>query len=214
MPSLHEQYRPRCWEDVVGQDKALRTVADLRKRGLGGRAVWISGQSGVGKTTIGKLMAAEIADDFCIEEYVARSLSPAKLDEIARRMAIRGMGKGGRVAIINESHGLSKPCIEILLDMLERIPEHSLYIFTTTVDGMESLFEEQMDSHPLLSRCNVIALARRDLAKPFAERARMIAQVEGLDGQPIEKYVRLMQTCRNNLRAALQEIENGTMIER
>lgn len=45
---LAEQYRPRAWGDVVGQDRAVAKIDNLRPRGLAGRAFWVSGQSGTG----------------------------------------------------------------------------------------------------------------------------------------------------------------------
>jgi hypothetical protein len=55
-------------------------------------------------------------------------------------------------------------------------------------------------------------LERRDLARSFAERAKAIAEAEGLDGQPIERYVRLVQDNKNNMRAVLQAIDGGEML--
>ena len=79
---LFEAYRPVVWSDVVFQDKALATIGRLRARGLGGRAYWISGQSGTGKTTIARLLAAEVADPISIEEIDTTELTTTSTDRI------------------------------------------------------------------------------------------------------------------------------------
>lgn len=59
MKPLYEAHRPQSWDEVVGQDKAVSKLLALKERvGLAGRAYWISGQSGTGKTTIARLIAA------------------------------------------------------------------------------------------------------------------------------------------------------------
>jgi DNA polymerase-3 subunit gamma/tau len=211
---LTEQYRPKDWSEVVGQDKVVKRVQALSKRGLTGRAYWLSGQSGTGKTTIARLIAAEVAGEWDIEEIDAAALTVAQLRDIERGLAFRGMSAtGGRAVIVNEAHGLKRDVIRQLLVSLERIPSHVVWVFTTTNDNEEALFEDCLDASPLLSRCIRFDLARRDLARPFAERAKAIAEKEGLDGKPIEAYVRLIQKHRQNLRAAIQEIESGAMLE-
>src|SRR5262249_24051242 len=72
---LSEAFRPKGWEEVVGQETVVQRVQALAKRGLAGRAYWLSGQSGTGKTTIARLIAAEVADEFSTDELDAAALT-------------------------------------------------------------------------------------------------------------------------------------------
>ena len=212
--NLSEQYRPRTLSDLIGQPKAVKVVERIAERGIGGRAFWISGGSGIGKTTLARIIAGMMADPFYVAEYdSADDFTSAHVDRMRETMHLYSLGKGGRAWIINEAHGLRRSVVRQLLGILERLPEHCVVIFTTTRDGQDALFEDQIDAHPLLSRCVQISLTNQGLAQAFAKRARQIADAEGLNGKPESAYVRLVQRCRNNMREVLQAVESGEMLE-
>ncbi|MBA7476232.1 hypothetical protein ES707_11614 [subsurface metagenome] len=214
MTSFYEKHRPSKWSEVVGQGKAVQTVKRLRKNGFGGRAFWISGISGSGKTTIARLIASEIADDLFITEYDSAEVFTAEVyEDIEKSMYLYGGGKGGRVYIINEAHGLRVWMIRRLLGLLERIPSHVVFIFTTTKAGQAGLFESQIDAGPLLSRCLYISLkSDKTLARSFASLCKRIAMKEGMDGKPLSEYVKLCLKLKNNCRSMLQAVEAGQML--
>ena len=94
------------------------------------------------------------------------------------------MGQGGRAYLVDElRHALRKDVIRQLLVLLKRIPPHVVIVFTTTVEGQERALRGFRRRFPAVIPLFRLDLARRDSAQPFAERAKAIAEREGLDGR-------------------------------
>ena len=215
MKALYEQYRPATWDDLVGQDKLRQRVEILRRRGLVGRVLWVTGDSGTGKSTAARLIAAEIADDYAIIEIDAQDLGMDKVREFERMCQFRPLGKGCHVFIVNEAHGLSGKVVSRLQTVLEQthVQRNSTWIFTTTFQGQRRLFDDAFDACPFMSRAIELPLEHgEDVVLAFAVRARKIAQSEQLDGRSLDDYVRLVRDCGCNMRKVLQRIEAGEMV--
>lgn len=208
--SLFETYRPKTYEDVIGQPRALATLKKIRKTGLGGRAYWIFGASGTGKTSLGMLIAGEIADPLAFEKLQTGSVTPATLNDVERTWRCRAIGdKDGRAIIMNEAHGLRVDTVRKLLDMIEDMPKHVVMVFTTTLEGHDEFLGDCIDADALLSRMVLLPLELP--VKAFAERCVAIAAAEGLPVLPLEAYEQILVDYDCNLRAVLSLMERGAI---
>lgn len=217
MLPLHEQERPHSWDDICGQDDVVRKLRAVGARGFGSKALWLSGGSGTGKTTIARIVCASVAGDLATHEENARDIDLDYVRQMERTwntsvLPSPGSDKTGRAWIFNESHNLRASVCERMLTTLEMIPDHCVIVFTTTTDAEQGLFEGYDNAPAFMSRHLKFKLARRGIADAFAERAQTIATKAGLNGKPIASYKRLAMDHGNNLRSMIQAIEAGAML--
>jgi replication-associated recombination protein RarA len=214
---LYRKYRPDSWDYVIGHGKVKRVVAGMATAGtIGGHAFLVTGASGIGKSTIARLVALEICDDDNILDLDASGLTPAAIVDIERSMRSYSIGtKRGRAVTINEVHGMRKDTMRQMLVTLERIPRHCCWALTTTSAGKQLLLDG-IDADPLFSRCVPFRLTGSDYMEAFAVRAMAIADAEGLNGYPghgsINVFRSLVKRCDCNFRAVLSEIEAGACL--
>lgn len=208
---LFQKYAPDRLSRVAGHEQQKKLVERLEETGaVGGRAVFLTGLSGIGKSTFATLIARVIADPGNVLELDATGLTPAQVADIEKDLRSYAIGdKHGRAVVINEAHGLRKDTIRKLLVVLERIPRHVVWIFTTTTEGA-TLFEAGIDASPLLSRC--LPLELRPDREAFAKRAKLITEHAGLGEAPLEAFIELAKQCNDNLRMMLTRIEAGAML--
>jgi DNA polymerase-3 subunit gamma/tau len=213
MPRLADDYRPKSWSEIIGQDRALAVIERLRKRGLSGRAYFLAGPKGSGKNSIASLLAAEVADEWGLTHLNAKALNQEMIDRIELDKRRRPFGKG-ICYVVDEVHILRNEIVTQLLNVCQDMPPWLTMIFTTTAEAKANLFDDKTDASPLLERCEELPMNQRGLAEAFAAQLVKVARQEGLlNGHPDEWYlpraVRCIKEHRNSLRAGYVAVEHG-----
>ncbi|CAH1851640.1 DNA polymerase III subunit gamma/tau [Convivina praedatoris] len=140
--ALYRVYRPRTFQDMVGQDVITQTLQNAIEANQTGHAYLFSGPRGTGKTSAAKIFAREIngieanVDDSQIPDIVEiDAASNNGVDEIrnirdsANYAPIKAPYK---VYIIDEAHMLSTGAFNALLKTLEEPPANVKFILATT----------------------------------------------------------------------------------
>ena len=196
---IARKYRPRAFEDLIGQEGMVRTLTNAFNLGRIAHAFMLTGVRGVGKTTTARLLAralnyesdtvhapsiAHLATEgrHCRAIIDGRHLDVLELDAATRSKVdeMRELLDGVRYApaqarykvyIIDEVHMLSANAFAALLKTLEEPPPHAKFIFATT--------EIRKVPVTILSRCQRFDL-RRVEPEVIAANLADIAAKEGI----------------------------------
>ena len=157
---LARKYRPRRFDEMVGQDHVVRALTNALSSGRLHHAYLFTGTRGIGKTTVSRILAkslnctgpdgqggvtatpcgrcqacTEIDGDRFIDYIELDAASNRGIDE-ARELIERAAYKPSigryKVFMIDEAHQLTKDAFSALLKTLEEPPEYLKFVLATT----------------------------------------------------------------------------------
>lgn len=139
--SLSDRHRPKTFDQFVGNKSQVETVVNALKKEDRPRAFLITGPSGVGKTTMGRIIASSLGSDgFNFVEMNSSDFTGIDtVRDIIRQAPKASIGKGDKVYLWDEVHMISKSAGEAMLKMLEEPPKHVTHILCTTEEAKISV---------------------------------------------------------------------------
>ena len=196
--ALYRKWRPRTFDDVVGQEQVTDTLKNQIMNDRLSHAYLFVGTRGTGKTTCAKILARAVNCEApvngnpcnkcksCLGIEDGSVLDVVELDAASNNgvdnvRALRDeavyspVSVKKRVYIIDEVHMLSTSAFNALLKILEEPPEHLMFILATT--------ELQKVPATILSRCQRHSF-RRLRPEAVAGRLEYVARQEGLSLEP------------------------------
>ena len=152
--SLYRKYRPKTFNDVVGQNVVVKILQNSIIENKISHAYIFSGPRGTGKTSIAKIFSKaincsnNINGDLCgtceickhdandeidiVEIDAASNNGVDEIREIRNNIKLMPSVLKYKVYIIDEVHMLSTSAFNALLKTLEEPPSHAIFILATT----------------------------------------------------------------------------------
>jgi len=196
------KYRPKTFDDVLGQDHVVRTLRNAITQNRLAHAYLFVGPRGTGKTSTSRIFAKALNctggpkvdfdpdEDVCVEIAEGRSLDVTEIDGASNNSVddIRALRESVnyapargqfRIYYIDEVHMLSTSAFNALLKTLEEPPPHVKFIFATT--------EAHKILPTILSRCQRFDL-RKIPAPLIAKHLQHISELEHVELEPLAAH--------------------------
>ncbi len=158
--SSASEYRPKNFEEIIGQDAIVKTLNNAIDKDNIPQALLFCGPKGVGKTSCARILAKtinNIEEDFeynIFELDAASNNSVEDIRNITEQIRIPPQKGRYKVYIIDEVHMLSNQAFNAFLKSLEEPPEHVVFILATT--------EKNKILSTILSRCQIYDFKKVD----------------------------------------------------
>jgi DNA polymerase-3 subunit gamma/tau len=230
--ALYRKYRPRGFDEVVGQEAVVRTLTNAIEHDQVRQAYLFAGPRGTGKTSMARILAKALnctgtpgpspspdkTCHTCVAIANGTSLDVVEMDaasqrgiddirEIRERVVLQPVEGRYKVYILDEAHQLTDAAWQALLKLIEEPPPHLLFVFCTTELGKVI--------QTVRSRCQTFVFQRPRLAE-LVVLLRRVAEGEGIQA-PDSALSLIARGARGSFRDAVSTLDqlaaatNGTI---
>jgi len=225
---LARKYRPQNFDDLIGQDAMVRTLANAFAANRIPQAWMLTGVRGVGKTTTARILARGLnyvrdghpdsgptiampeLGRHCQAIMESRHMDVLEMDAASHTGIddVRGIIDGIRyspvsarykVYIVDEVHMLSEKAFNAFLKTLEEPPPHAKFVFATT--------EIRKVPVTILSRCQRFDL-RRVEADTLVSHLAKICAAESVEADA-EALAAITRAAEGSVRDALSLLDQA-----
>jgi len=224
---LARKYRPSTFDDLIGQEAMVRTLANAFAAERIHQAYILTGVRGVGKTTTARILARAFNYELpgkisapsiempelglhCEAIIESRHVDVIEMDaashtgiddvrEIIENARYRPISARTKVYIIDEVHMLSKAAFNGLLKTLEEPPAHVKFLFATT----------EIDKVPITVRSRCIRFDLKRIDAPLLVRhLTKICELEHVEAEP-EALALIARVAEGSVRDSLSLLDQA-----
>jgi DNA polymerase-3 subunit gamma/tau len=219
--ALYRKYRPKQWDEVVGQDHVVTTLKNAIAADRVAHAYLFAGSRGTGKTTLARLLAKSVnclnpeptkrPDNECenckavnenrfldlIEIDAASNTSVDDVRDLRDKINFSPSQGKYKIYIIDEVHMLSTQAFNALLKTLEEPPPHAIFVLATT--------EIHKIPATVLSRCQRHEFRRVPVAE-IVKQLKTILKAEKLQADD-DALIQIARQSAGGMRDAISLLD-------
>jgi len=217
--NLYLKHRPKSFDEIVGNYEVIESLSNMMAKDPP-HSFLLTGPTGCGKTTIGRIIAKELdckgADFTEVDSADFRGIETVRnIRKLTRYSAQEG---SARVFLIDECHKMTNDAQNALLKILEDTPAHVYFILCTTdpqkllktVKGRCQTFDLKTLSHTEMKR-----LIRRTVKKEEEELEKEVVEqiIKAAKGHPRNALQILDQVLNVDPENRLEAAQKAEILE-
>ena len=217
--SLQIEYRPKSFKTFAGNDAIKQSLTELLQRDKPPAAFLLTGPSGNGKTSLGRIIAHMLG---CHKNEIRELNTASDRTLPAIRLILDDMkytplsGKK-KVILFDEAHALLSATQEALLKALEEPPEHVHFVMcTTNPEALKTTFKRRchiyelspLTSSQLMIHLKKILSAEKVEGYPTTILDKIIELSDGSAGIAL-KYLDMVIDMKNDIDRAMETLKSS-----